>query len=342
MSNEVKIGLLAIVTIALSFWGYKFILGKNVLTKSNNYKVLYENVGGLQIGTTVRINGVAVGTVASITLLPDEKEQVLVLLDLQKSIAIPKSTVAAITSVGFMGGQVIVLEYDKPCKGNDCAESGSFIKGETRGLLASMMGVDDLKIYMDILKTGLIEVLDSLDQRLLDPDSNSPLAKSVKDLQGTLANLNTATGRVDDLLRTSSKNINGSLANLNTFTGGLADKQDEIAGIIDNAKTLSQDLADAKLKETMLEAQAAIVELKTAIKTADGALSGVSDVVGKIKNGEGSLGKLLQDEELYNNLNSLSRRADSLITDIQDRPYRYMPLKGRKKVQRYDRLDEKN
>lgn len=342
MSNEVKIGLLAIVTIALAFWGYKFILGKNLLVKSNNYQVLYENVGGLQIGTSVRINGVKVGSVADITLLPDNKEQVLVVLDLDRNIRIPKNTVAAITAVGFMGGQVIVLEYDKPCQGDECAESGSFLKGETKGLLASMMGVDELNRYMEELKTGLLEVLDSLDKRLLDPDSDSPLAKSIRDLQGTMANLNSATGRVDNLLRKSSDNIDGSLANLNTFTGALAEKQEAIAGIIDNANTLSKDLADAELKQTMLEAQEAITQLKAAIETADGALAGVSEVVSKINNGEGSLGKLLQDEKLYNNLNGMSRRADSLITDIQERPYRYVPLKGRKRVQRYDRLDENN
>ncbi len=342
MSNEVKIGLLAIVTIALAFWGYKFILGKNLLVKSNTYQVLYENVDGLQIGTSVRINGVKVGSVANINLLPDDEEQVLVILDLDRTVRIPPNTVAAITPVGFMGGQVIVLEYDKPCEGSDCAKSGSFLKGETRGMLASMMGEDDLKNYMQILQKGLIEVLDSLDERLLDPDSDSPLAKSIQDLQGTMANLNSATGRVDNLLRKSSDNIDGSLANLNTFTGALAEKEEAIAGIIDNANALSQELAEAELKKTMLEAQEAITQLKAAIETADGALSGVSDVVGKINNGEGSLGKLLQDEKLYNNLNGLSRMADSLITDIQERPYRYVPLKGRKRVQRYDRLDEKN
>ncbi len=342
MSNEVKIGLLAIVTIALAFWGYKFILGKNILVKSNTYQVLYNNVGGLQIGTTVRINGVSVGSVADITLLPDDNEQVLVILDLNKNINIPKNTVAAITSIGFMGGQVIVLEYDKPCQGSECAESGSFIKGETRGLLASMMGVEELKNYLEVLKTGLVEVLDSLDEKLLDPNSDSPLAKSIQDLQSTMANLNSATGRVDDLLRKSSNNIDGSLANLNTFTGALAEKQDAIAGIIDNANTLSKDLAEADLKETMAEAQAAITQLKAAIKTADGALNGMSELVSQINSGEGSLGKLIKDEKLYNNLNGLSQRADSLITDIQERPYRYMPLKGRKKVQRYDRLDANN
>ena len=65
-------------------------------------------------------------------------------------------------------------------------------------------------------------------------------------------------------------------------------------------------------------------------------------MVGKIKQGEGSLGKLMQDEELYNNIKSLSERADSLVNDIQDRPYRYMPLKSRRKVLKYDAKDAGN
>ncbi len=74
MSNEVKIGLLGLVALTLSFWGYKFIMGKNLLVKSNVYKVLYERTEGMQVGTQVRIHGVEVGNVAGVELLPDKEK----------------------------------------------------------------------------------------------------------------------------------------------------------------------------------------------------------------------------------------------------------------------------
>lgn len=339
MKNEVKIGILAIVTIALSLWGYKFILGKNMLVKSNIYKVIYQSVDGMQIGTQVRISGVRVGSVASINLQKDQS--VTVFLDMNKGVRIPKNTVAAIISTGFMGGKAIELIYDRPCSGDDCAKSGDFIQGETKGLVSSMMGEENLENYMEIIKTGLQDVVDDLNEKLLSEDSDSPLAKSVRDLQGTLENLRSATGQVDRLMRNSSNDIDRTMSSLASVSGNIAAKNDQIGSIINNADSLSRQLAAADLQATLDEVNTTIKSLKNTLSTADQALAGVSSAVGKINNGEGSLGKLLHDDQLYQNISELSLRADSLFNDFQDRPYRYMPLKSRKKVKKFDRQDEK-
>lgn len=338
MSNEVKVGILAVVAVALSIWGYKFIRGNNLLLKSNTYKVFYPSVDRMQVGTQAFINGVEVGSVASVRLLEDVDRTVEVVLDLDPSIRIPKNTKAVIVSTGFMGGKAIMLEYPRPCSGEDCAERGDVLEGEIRGLLGSMVGEDNVELYMDVVKKGLQDVIDTLNAVLLE-DPGSPLGKSVKNLDATLANLNSATGQLDGLLRSSSGNINGALANLNSITGNLRQNNDKINSILSNADTLSGQLAAADLERTLKEVNAAVEGLKATLQSANTALDGVSGVMGQIREGEGSLGKLLQDEELYNNISELSQRADSLISDLQGRPYRYMPFKGRKKVKKFDRLD---
>lgn len=339
MSNEVKVGILAVAAIALSIWGYKFIRGNNMLLKSNTYKVYYPKVDRMQVGTQAFINGVEVGSVAGVGLLDDVDRTVEVILDLDPGIRIPKNTTAVIVSTGFMGGKAIMLEYPRPCSGDDCAQSGDVLEGEIRGLLGSMVGEDNVEEYVGILKEGLQEVIDSLNTALIkDPDS--PLAKSMKDLESTLANLNSATGQLDGILRSSSGSINGTLANLNDITGNLSRNNEKINSILSNADSLSAQLLAADLEKTLEEANSAIASLKATLQSADVALGGVSDVVGKINQGEGSLGKLITDEKLYRNINELSRRADSLITDFQERPYRYVPFKGRNKVRKYDRRDE--
>lgn len=337
MSNEVKIGLLAIVTIGISLWGYKFILGKNALVKSNIYKVYYERVDGMQVGTQVRISGVRVGSVANISL--EDDQMVLVTLDMDRGIRIPKNTVATILATGFMGGKAIELVYDQPCSGPDCAESGDFIEGETKGLVSSMMGEENLENYVDIIKNGLGDIIDTLNRQLLSEDSQSPIAESLRNLQGTLENLNSATYQVDRLMRNSSKDIDGAMSNLASITGAVAAKKEQIGHIIDNADSLSQQLAAADLQRTIQEVNTAIKDLQNTLQTADRALGGVTTTVGKINSGEGTLGKLLQDEKLYQNLNDLSLRADSLFNDLQERPYRYIPLKSRRKVRKFDRQD---
>ncbi|MCB0589456.1 MAG: MCE family protein, partial [Phaeodactylibacter sp.] len=137
MSNEVKVGILAVAAVALSIWGYKFIRGKNLLLKSNTYTVYYPKVDRMQIGTQVFINGVEVGSVANVRLLNDVDRTVEVVLDLEPGMRIPRNTKAVIVSTGFMGGKAIMLEYPRPCSGDDCAESGDVIEGEIRGLLGS-------------------------------------------------------------------------------------------------------------------------------------------------------------------------------------------------------------
>lgn len=342
ISKEIKIGLLALVAVALSIWGYKFIMGKNLLVKSNMYQVIYPTVDGLRVGTSVRINGVSVGSVGNIELMPaDLEKKVRVLLDLDRDIQIPKDTRAVIMTTSFMGDKAIDLEYATPCSGEDCAKSGAYLKGETRGLLGSMLGQEDARAYMDILKTGLQDIIDSLNAQLLSDSSNSPIAKSVRDLQRTMANLSSATSRVDGLLAKSSGAISGTLSDFNKLSSTLAGKKDKIGSTIDDAASTMKQLSEADIAKTIGELNGAIANLKTTIASADKALTGVSGLVNDVNTGKGSLGKLMKDEELYNNLNTLGIRADSLFTDIQDRPYRYIPFKSRSKVKRMDKQDAK-
>ena len=342
MSNEVKIGLLAIVAIAVSFWGYKFILGKNILSKSNSYKAYYERVDRMQVGTVVFVNGVDVGNVASVKLMDDPDRTVEVTIDLDPGMRVPKNTTAVIVATGFMGGKAVKLEYDKPCSGDDCAQPGDTFKGEFRDLLGSMVGEDAMEDYLEIVKVGLKDVIDTLNNALLSEDSNSPLSRSMKNLDSTLANLASTTTQIDALLRASSGNINGTLAHMEAITRNLKENNAKINSILSNADSLTGQLAAADLQKTLHEINGTITDFQTTLKTANQAIGGISDVVGQIKGGQGSLGKLLSDDDLYNRISKLSNNADSLVNDIQDRPYRYMPLKSRRKVNRYDEQDAKN
>lgn len=341
MSNEVKIGILAIVTLALSLWGYQFIMGRNALVSSNIFYVEYANVNQLQKGTPVTISGYQVGVVADIYLKPNDPElHVIVMLDMNKDVNVPKDTKATIVSTGFMGAKAIQLEYSQPCMPPNCAQSGDYLQGETKGLLKSMMGPDDAEQYVDILKSGLQEVIDTLNKEFLSEDSNSPIALSIRDLQASMGNLKSSTSQLDQILRKSSGDIEGTMKNLNAITGTLKANNDKIKNILANAENLTGDLAEADLQKTLAEVKTAIGSLNTTLNSADSAIQGVTQTVSKLNQGEGTIGKMLQDDALYYELKTMSSSIDSLVTDIQERPYRYMPLKSRRKVQKYDRRDE--
>ncbi len=336
MSNEVKVGILAIVAIALSYWGYKFIMGKNVLLKSNIYKVYYPRVDRMQVGTNVYINGIEVGSVANLRLLPDDAQNVEVILDIEPGVRLPKDTRAVLVSTGFMGGKAIKLEYDRPCSGDDCLDKGATLKGEYRDLLGSMVGTpEDMEEYIDPIQQSLEELLNSQ----LGYESETPLGRSVQELEVVLSNLTTTTARLNGLLASSSDNINGTFENLEAITGNLEKNREKIDNILAGTEAFTTQLGAVDLKQTLEEVNATVAGLQATLASADLAMAGVTQTVDRLNAGEGTLGKLLQDEALYRNLNDMTTRADSLFNDLQERPYRYVPFKGRKKVKKYDRKD---
>jgi len=109
ISNEFKIGLMAIIVIAISVWGYQFLKGRNVIKASNSYYVRYDNVGQLPTSSPVLIHGISVGTVSAVELDPN-LNSIIVTLTLDKGLKIPADAEAIIISTGLMGGKAIELK----------------------------------------------------------------------------------------------------------------------------------------------------------------------------------------------------------------------------------------
>lgn len=340
MSKEIRVALLALVAFGLSYWGYNFIIGKNLFKESNYYLVEYENVGGLKISTPVRINGVQIGRVAEIKNQM-EKQNVLVRIDLNPDIQIPKQTYANILNETFMGQQAVELIYKTPCSGPDCAKSGDYISGDNFSVLASTVSQDELGIYLDQFKNTLISIIDTLNRQVLSEDSDGPLANSIRDMETTMSNLKSATGQLNGLMYQSKDDISGSLDNVEKITANLEDNNEKIGNILANTDAFTQQLSDIEIKEMIDQLSASVSALNSTIEKADKTFAGVNQLVKGLENGEGTLGMLLQDQELYNELTQLSAKTDSLMNDLQDRPYRYLPLKRRRQIKRYDEKDEK-
>lgn len=340
MRYEVKIGILALVAIGSAFWGFKFIQGSNLFSNSNYYEVHYQNVSGLTVGTPVQISGVNVGSVSNIFLNQTENNRVEVTLDVNDDINVPKTAKAFIAADGILGGKIIMLYFKSPCLGSgDCAEDGDLLAGATMGMLASFMGGDPEADPSADLQEKLNSVVDSLKYELFSPESKNPIARSTQDLAVTMENLKNSTARLERILNQNAGQINATMGNLAELTNSLAEKKDAIAGIIDNAENLTGDLATLELEKTMKEVNAIIEDLQGTLGKADEALGGVASIMDDVQSGKGTLGKLLTDDAIYDRLNEASLAADTLFTDLQERPYRYVPFKSRKKVLRFDRKD---
>lgn len=335
MKYEIKIAILAIITMALSFWGYTFIKGKNLLSKSNVFYVEYSDVGMMLASTPVLKNGFQVGTVVELFLKPGNPEIVVAKLDIRKEIKVPKDALAVILTTGIMGGKAVALEYTEECSGENCAKSGDYLKGTSKGMLGSMMEPEELTEYTDALSEGMGKVLDALNEKLTDPNSDQLIAKTMNDLQQTMANLNSATQRLDNLLAGTSNNLRLTTANIEKITKSLSENTSRIESILANADKLSGDMAGG----VVTDAQQAIQSIQTTINALNPAIADLSSIVNKINQGEGSLGKLIGEDSLYTNISEMSTQLDSVLNDLQARPYRYIPFKSRNKVLKYDKKD---
>jgi phospholipid/cholesterol/gamma-HCH transport system substrate-binding protein len=344
MRYEVKIGILAIVAIAFALWGYKFIQGSNLLSSSSYYYSIYDNVEGLTVGTPITISGVSVGSVNSIELNQQDRKA-KVTFDIKKGINIPKETKAIISTVSVLGQKAVTLIYDAPCfGGDDCAEEGSELEGRVLGILASFTGGTDEEEGpnpVDAAKETLKSTIDSIMYELFSPESNNPIARSTNDLAITMENLKASTSRLQRILDANAGEINTTMQNLASLTNTLAAKQESIAGMIDNAEKFSGGLSEIDLEKTMIEVNAAIKSLQGTLSQADKAVGGVNTLMQGVNSGKGTLGKLLNDDKMYVRLNQATRSIDSLATDFQEKPYRYVPFKSRNRVLRHDKRDAK-
>lgn len=342
MSNETKVGILAVVTIALLIWGYKFLKGQNILTTSNILYVEYEEADMLAVSSPVLINGFQVGVIADMYLKPENMQTIVTVLDIERGIKIPKSTIAEIISVDVTGSKGINLNFGAPCSDDNCAQSGDYLKGATKGLLQSMVPQEELAQYLNQLGATVGEVMDTINHKLTDPNAEG-IGKAFQDFSATLANLNATTNRLNSLLARSSGNIESSLKNVDDLTAKLNKNMASVDSILSNTTTITQQLSEVDLKKTIEDtgknANEAIAQLKSTLENADKAMAEVTALINGVKAGDGTIGKLFTDEELYNKLSAATAQLDQFLEDFENSPYRYIPLKSRKKIQRYDRKD---
>lgn len=328
--NEAKLGLLAIVTIAVLIWGYRFLKGKNLLDNSNTFYVTYADVDGLTNSSPVFINGFQVGSVTKVSLAPDNVEEVLVTMEIDGDIEVPKSAIALLSTSGIMGGKSILLKYDNEDMKNGPLENKGYLQGSTQGLLNSMVNPNEVDVYFEKLKTNLSGIVDSLSGSV-GSNSEESLQKTVEDFQATIKNLSGISNKLNIMLAKSTKSFDQTLANVASLSETLKNSNSKITNIIDNLDAVSTDLKNAEISKTVATAEGAINEVKTSLTTIQGtvtsaqqAIDNINGLITKVENGDGSLSSLINDKALYTNLENTSRNLDLLLQDLRLNPKRYI------------------
>jgi phospholipid/cholesterol/gamma-HCH transport system substrate-binding protein len=297
VSKEIKVALLGIVALAALYIGFNFLKGSNLLSSDRTYYAKYDNVDGLTVGNPVILNGIKVGQVKQMELIPEEHNRVKVSVELQKGVVVGDSTVASLSG-SLLGSKTITLFLGKNSKVYD---GGEELKSYT---VASIT---------DAFQAKALPVLGTVDSTLIKV--NSFLNKDARiSLQATLLNAQGSTEALKNLLIMNQRNINEITTNMAKLTGDLKVTSKKFDRIAANFALLSDSLKSAPVGPAMRKLNATMTEAQTAMTGVNKALT----------DQKGSLGKLINDTLLYNNLNSTAASSDALLKDLKANPKRYV------------------
>ena len=320
MKREIKVGLFAVAVLILGWGVIKYLKGIDVFSKNNVYYANYDQVGGIQPASHVMIYGVKVGTVTNVTLNTDPTKGVQVEMTIDKQYQIPVDSKAKIFSDGLMGGKAVEIVY---------GTATEMIPNE--GTLQTEKSVDLMELAgseMEGLITKVTVIMDNLTQTL--ESVNTLMAQNTENITSIVSNVDGLTGNANAMLAQERAHLEEALESLSKFSKSLGDNSEQIESIIGNLNTFSTQLAQSKL----------VAEVESAVTKLNEVLSAVNDK-------DGSVGKLLSDGELYENLTEASDNLSVLLADLKENPYRYINVSvfggnPYKKVERAKAKAEKN
>ena len=293
ISKEIKTALLALSGIALFYWGFSFLKGRDLFSNSRIFHVVYNDVAGLTPGTAVTINGLASGKIASIKFMGD-RGKLLVTLNITNGFEFSRNSEAVIYESSFIGGKALALQIandDAPK-----AKSGdTLLAGYRAGLAESLESkLVPLQGKFENMILTADSVLTNIN-RLLAKENRENFGKALEDLSQTIANFNGMSKNLNGMVKDNRSAIDSSLAH--------------IAAVTANIEIMTDSLSRIRFKETMDNLNTTVSSLQSVLKN--------------VEQGEGTFGKLMYDNALYDNLTSAAKELDLLLADLKENPKRY-------------------
>jgi phospholipid/cholesterol/gamma-HCH transport system substrate-binding protein len=309
IKREVKVGILVVASSAFLYWGFSFLKGRNYLSSNRIFYAKYNQVNGLVKANWVMINGVKVGEVSGIDFI-DAKGRVLVEMSIQDKIEIPLNSVARIYNSDVLGSKGIELVLGDT---SILAKSGDTLASSIQPSIT-----EEVSYQMLPIKLKAENVMASLDsvlaviQYVFNEETRDNLAHSFESIKFTIQNLESTTYNLDTLVSTQRYRLAAIFANIESISNNIKNNNSKLTNIISNFSALSDSLSKAKIVNT--------------INNANKAISNFSEITEKINKGEGTLGLLINNDSLYNNLEKSSKDLDLLLEDLRLNPQNYVQV----------------
>lgn len=287
LTKEIKIALVAIVGILIMYFGINFLKGMNLFSTNNTYFITFDDIQGLGASTPIYADGYKVGTVDGLEYDYKENGPIKVKVDIIKDLRIPQGSKAEIVK-DLMGNlQVNLLLANNP---RERVEPGGIIPGAVNG--GMMDKAANLVPVVEKMLSKLDSILTSVNALLADP----ALAASLHNVETITSNLTVSTRELNTLMAGLNKQVPGMIGKAN--------------GVLDNTNRLTANLAS-------LDVQGTLNKVNQTLESAH-------QFTEKLNSNQGSLGLLMNDTKLYDNLTSTMSHADSLVIDLKAHPKRYV------------------
>lgn len=290
------------VAIAILILGYSFLRGNDVFSRENTFYAIYDRVDGLTESKPILVNGYQIGRVSKMDLQGDGR--IRTELKVKRGYAIPVNTVARLASTDLLGGKAIVFELgDSPTY----AENGTEL---TPGLQRNIMEqVEPIQKKAEDIAAVLDSVLSSINNTI-NRDFQRNFNRSINSIANSLQNLEGITQQLDGLVVAERARIRDIIGNVESITANLKSNNERIGSVLENLDNITDQVAKADFAQTITSANKAMADFQS--------------ITDRINQGQGSIGMLLNDEQLYENLNQASKNLEELIADMKARPGRYV------------------
>ena len=304
MSKEIKVAIFIIISVLVAVFGSNFLMSKGIFSSSNTYYVVFDDTEGLYKSNLIVINGIQVGKVSDMELIKEGKDidKILVTLDINDDIKLPVGSKAILGSegTGLMGD--VLVKIKKNNKSTEYLEDGSYLeKGFEIGL------IDDLTGKFGPVGDNLNITLENINKLFdFEKKNNQSLNYTIENLNKILETYN----KTGNALNSKIADLGNTLDNLESFTKALDNKSESIGKSLDNVETLTNNIKDIEIKETLKNLEEATSKLNT--------------VLASVNSKDNTVGALLNDKDVYNNLDKAIVNLNLLLKDLRLHPKRYV------------------
>jgi len=308
ISREVKTAILVLSGIALFIYLFSYLKGEDIFTDTNTYYTEFD-YNALSSSSSVTVKGNKVGKIEEISY-DFETGKTRISFSVNPRLKFSKSSIIRLYETGLMGGNALAIvdSYE-----GEQAKPGDFIQSEVQpGLITSLKNnFSGISTDLDSAIRSADTLMTSINALVVD-ESDEGLKSTISELNSTLKSFKVLSNSIQDVIKAND---------------------DKIASVLDNFEQTSKDLSE-------LSAQLKEVDLNKTVANLNQTLTGIQAIMSSIDNNEGTIGKLLNDDKLYNNFEAASKEMELLLLDIKLHPARYRRILSKKEIPYQPPTDE--